>query len=97
LLGIVAMCLGIALITEQLGLSIEMGAFVAGLMISEAEYADQTLAYVEPIRDVFAALFFAAIGMLIDPLFLWDNLDLILGLVSIVSIGKFLVIRSKPR
>jgi monovalent cation:H+ antiporter-2, CPA2 family len=92
LLGVVTLCLGIALITEHLGLSIEMGAFVAGLMISEVEYADQTLAYVEPLRDIFAALFFAAIGMLIDPLFLWDNLDLILGLVSIVSIGKFLII-----
>ncbi len=92
LLGIVTLCLGIALITEQLGLSIEMGAFVAGLMISEVEYADQTLAYVEPIRDVFAALFFAAIGMLIDPLFLWNNLDLILGLVFIVFVGKFVII-----
>jgi monovalent cation:H+ antiporter-2, CPA2 family len=92
LLGVVTLCLGIALITEQLGLSIEMGAFVAGLMISEAEYADQTLAYVEPIRDVFAALFFAAIGMLIDPLFLWNNWDLILGLVSIVFVGKFTII-----
>jgi monovalent cation:H+ antiporter-2, CPA2 family len=92
LLGVVTLCLGIALITEHLGLSIEMGAFVAGLMISEVEYADQTLAYVEPLRDIFAALFFAAIGMLIDPLFLWDNLDLILGLVSIVFVGKFLII-----
>jgi monovalent cation:H+ antiporter-2, CPA2 family len=92
LLGIVTLCLGIALLTARLGLSIEMGAFVAGLMISEVEYADQTLAYVEPIRDVFAALFFAAIGMLIDPLFLWNNLDLILGLVLIVFVGKFVII-----
>ena len=92
LLGIVAMCLGIALVTAYLGLSIEMGAFVAGLMISEVEYADQTLAYVEPLRDIFAALFFAAIGMLIDPFFLWENLDLILGLVSIVFVGKFAII-----
>lgn len=57
LLGVVALCLGIALLTEHLGFSIEMGAFVAGLMISEVEYADQTLTYVEPIRDIFAALF----------------------------------------
>lgn len=92
LLGTVTLCLGIALTTESLGLSIEMGAFVAGLMISEVEYADQTLAYVEPIRDVFAALFFAAIGMLIDPLFLWNNLDLILGLVFIVCVGKFAIV-----
>ena len=92
LLGVVAICLGIALLTEHLGLSIEMGAFVAGLMISEAEYADQTLTYVEPLRDIFASLFFASIGMLIDPFFLWNNLELILGLVAIVFVGKFLII-----
>jgi len=92
LLGIVALCLGIALLTEHLGLSIEMGAFVAGLMISEVEYADQTLAYVEPLQDIFATLFFAAIGMLIDPVFLWNNLELILGLVALVIVGKFLIV-----
>lgn len=92
LLCVVALCLGIALLTEHLGLSIEMGAFVAGLMISEVEYSDQTLTYVEPLRDIFASLFFAAIGMLIDPVFLWNNLELILGLVTIVFIGKFLIV-----
>ncbi|HEY9752081.1 MAG TPA: cation:proton antiporter [Coleofasciculaceae cyanobacterium] len=92
LLGVVALCLGIALLTEQMWLSIEMGAFVAGLMISEVEYADQTLTYVEPLRDIFASLFFAAIGMLIDPVFLWNNLELILGLVTLVLIGKFLIV-----
>lgn len=92
LLGVVALCLGIALLTNKLGFSIEMGAFVAGLMISEVEYADQTLTYVEPIRDIFAALFFVSVGMLIDPLFLWKNIELILGLVTIVFLGKFLII-----
>jgi CPA2 family monovalent cation:H+ antiporter-2 len=92
LLGVVALCLGIALLTEYLGLSIEMGAFIAGLMISEVEYADQTLTYVEPIRDVFASLFFAAVGMLIDPVFIWNNGELILGLVALVLVGKFLIV-----
>nr|WP_242032330.1 cation:proton antiporter [Aphanizomenon flos-aquae] len=92
LLGIVTICLGIAIFTEYLGLSIEMGAFVAGLMISEVEYADETLTIVEPLRDIFASLFFAAIGMLIDPIFLWQNLELILGLVALVFVGKFLII-----
>ncbi len=92
LLGIVTLCLAIALLTDKLGLSIEMGAFVAGLMISEVEYSDQTLTYVEPLRDVFAALFFAAVGMLIDPIFLWNNLELILGLVLLVFVGKFLIV-----
>ncbi|TYQ29313.1 cation:proton antiporter [Pseudanabaena sp. UWO310] len=92
LLSVIVLCLGIALLTEHLGLSIEMGAFVAGLMISEVEYADQALTYVEPLRDVFATLFFAAIGMLIDPLFLIQNWELILSLVAIVMIGKFLIV-----
>jgi CPA2 family monovalent cation:H+ antiporter-2 len=92
LLGVVALCLGIALLTHRLGFSIEMGAFVAGLMISEVEYADQTLTYVEPLRDIFAALFFVSVGMLIDPKFLWDNLELILGLVALVFAGKFLIV-----
>lgn len=92
LLSVIVLCLGIALLTESLGLSIEMGAFVAGLMISEVEYADQALTYVEPLRDVFATLFFAAIGMLIDPVFLVQNWELILGLVAIVMLGKFLIV-----
>ncbi|MGE5656120.1 MAG: cation:proton antiporter [Actinomycetota bacterium] len=92
LLGVVVLALGIALLTEHLGFSIEMGAFVAGLMISEVEYADQTLTYVEPLRDIFASLFFVAVGMLIDPSFLWTHLELILGLVFLVLVGKFLIV-----
>lgn len=91
LLGVVALCLGIALLTEHLGFSIEMGAFVAGLLISEVEYADQTLTYVEPLRDIFAALFFVSVGMLIDPIFLWNHLELIVGLVALVLLGKFAI------
>jgi CPA2 family monovalent cation:H+ antiporter-2 len=92
LLGVVTLCLGIALLTGKIGLSTEMGAFVAGLMISEVEYSDQTLDYVEPIRDICAAAFFAAIGVLIDPVFLWNNLTLILGLVTLVLVGKSLIV-----
>ena len=92
LLGVISLCVGIALLTERLGLSSEIGAFIAGLMISEVEYADQALAYVEPLRDVFAALFFAAIGMLIDPRFIADHLTLILGLVGLVMVGKFCLV-----
>ena len=92
LLTIIALCLGVALITASLGLSIEMGAFVAGLMIAEIDYADQALAKVIPLRDTFASLFFAAIGMLIDPNILWANSGVILGLVALVMLGKAIVI-----
>ncbi len=54
LLVVIALCLGVALTTASLGLSIAMGAFVAGLMISEIDYADQALAKVLPLRDTFA-------------------------------------------
>jgi monovalent cation:H+ antiporter-2, CPA2 family len=92
LLTVIALCLGVALLTAQLGLSIEMGAFVAGLMISEIDYADQALAKVLPMRDTFASMFFASIGMLIDPNVLIDNFGIILGLVTLVMVGKAIVI-----
>ncbi|WP_268836617.1 cation:proton antiporter [Synechococcus sp. Nb3U1] len=92
LLGVISLCVGIALLTDRIGISSEIGAFIAGLMISEVEYADQTLDYVEPLRDVFAALFFAAIGMLIDPSFIASHLLLILTLVGLVMVGKLLII-----
>jgi CPA2 family monovalent cation:H+ antiporter-2 len=92
LLTVIALCLGVALITAKLGLSIEMGAFVAGLMISEIDYADQALAKILPLRDTFASLFFASIGMLIDPNVLVQNFVTILVLVTIVMLGKAAII-----
>ena len=92
LLTLVALCLGVAIITARLGLSIEIGAFVAGLMIAEVDYADQALGKVLPLRDTFASLFFVSIGMLIDPEVLVENIGRILGLVSLVMVGKALVI-----
>lgn len=88
LLGILVLCLGIALLASSLGLGIAMGAFVAGLMISNVEYADHALDRILPMRDVFATLFFTSIGLLIDPVFLFENLPQLLGLVAISMIGK---------
>lgn len=92
LLVVIALCLGVSLTTAYLGLSIAMGAFVAGLMISEIDYADQALAKILPLRDTFASLFFASIGMLIDPAILINNFGLILGLVTLVMLGKAAII-----
>jgi len=92
LLTVVALCLGVAWTTYLLGLSVEMGAFVAGLMISEIDYADHALAKILPLRDTFACLFFASIGMLIDPQLLLSNANVILGLVALEMIGKAAII-----
>lgn len=92
LLTVVALCLGVAWVTSQLGLSIAMGAFVAGLMISEVDYSEQALGKILPLRDTFACMFFVSIGMLIDPRLLWSELWIILGLVTLVMVGKAVII-----
>ena len=92
LITVIALCLGVALVTAKLGLSIEMGAFVAGLMVSGVDYSDHALAKVLPLRDTFACLFFASIGMLINPVVLFQNFGLILLLVTLVMLGKAIII-----
>ncbi|HEY9881312.1 MAG TPA: cation:proton antiporter [Leptolyngbyaceae cyanobacterium] len=92
LLATVVLCLTVAWVTNELGLSIEMGAFVAGLMISEVEYSEQALGKILPLRDTFACLFFVSIGMLIDPELLAEDLGIILGLVLLVMVGKAVII-----
>lgn len=66
LLSVIALCLGIAWLTSQSGLSLALGAFIAGLVISESEYSHQAMAEVLPFRDSFNSLFFVSIGMLMD-------------------------------
>ncbi len=91
-LSVFALCLGVALLTALIGLGIEMGAFVAGLMISQIESSDHALDRVLPMRDVFATLFFASIGTLIDLGFLLQNALILLELVAMVMIGKAMIV-----
>ena len=90
LLTIVVLGLGTAWLTSLIGLSIALGAFLAGLIVSESEYSHQALAEVLPFRDSFNSLFFVSIGMLLDPRVLLDHPILILALVMTVVLGKFL-------
>jgi CPA2 family monovalent cation:H+ antiporter-2 len=66
LLAALLLCLGLAVATHALGLSYALGAFVAGLLLSESEYVHQAAAEIAPLRDVFASLFFVGIGMLLE-------------------------------
>ena len=65
-LGALAICLAMSLVTARLGFSLALGAFLAGLIISESEYSHQVVAEILPLRDVFNSLFFVSIGMLLD-------------------------------
>ncbi len=66
LLSVIFICLSTALLTSSAGLSLALGAFLAGLVISESEYSQQTVAHITPFKDIFMSFFFVSIGMLLD-------------------------------
>ncbi len=73
LLGVFMLCVGIALITQSLGLSLALGAFLAGFILSESKYSHQAVAVMLPFRDVLMSLFFISVGMLLDIPFLLEH------------------------
>ncbi|KAF8380401.1 hypothetical protein HHK36_027887 [Tetracentron sinense] len=91
-LASVAFCLLSAWCSDKLGLSLELGSFVAGVMISTTDFAQHTLDQVEPIRNLFAALFLSSIGMLINVHFLWNHVDILLASVILVVVVKTTVV-----
>lgn len=96
LLTIVSLALGTALGTYSFGLSLAFGAFIAGLVVSECDFNHQIVAEVLPLRDIFATIFFVSVGMLINPLFLLENMQTILVIVAAVVVGKFLICLALP-
>src|SRR6185436_20127923 len=87
----IAVCLGAALATQRLGLSPALGAFVAGLLVSESEYAHQIVAEVIPFRDLFSSLFFISMGMLLDPRFLAAKPGLVVLVLLLTLVLKAFV------
>ena len=88
LMTIVLACLGTAAITAQAGLSLALGAFLAGLVLSESEYGHQAFTEVLPFRDTLASLFFVSVGMLLDIRFLADHAALVAATVLAIVVGK---------
>jgi len=84
----IAFCLLIASITEYIGLSMELGAFIAGVAISVTSFAEKTLRSLEPFRNIFAALFLTSIGLIMNPHFLWLHIDVLLTSVMILVLFK---------
>jgi CPA2 family monovalent cation:H+ antiporter-2 len=85
---IVLMSLGTAWVTSQFGLSLALGAFIAGMVLSESEYSHQVVADVLPFRDVFNSVFFISIGMLLSLSALWADLPVVLAWVAALTLGK---------
>jgi monovalent cation:H+ antiporter-2, CPA2 family len=87
---LLVLCLGTAWLTSLAGLSLALGAFLAGLAISESEYSHQAMAEAIPFRDAFGSLFFVSIGMLMDVVFVAKNLPVVAAVVVAVIVLKTL-------
>jgi monovalent cation:H+ antiporter-2, CPA2 family len=91
LMSILLICLAVALLTSQLGMSLAFGAFLAGLMISESEYSHNAFGHLIPFKDTFTSFFFVSIGMLLDLNFVMENYPIVLLTVFLVLFLKTFV------
>jgi CPA2 family monovalent cation:H+ antiporter-2 len=87
MLCVVVICFGVAWLTSKAGLSLALGAFLAGLIISESEYSHQALGSVLPFRDVFTTFFFVSIGMMLDIRFLFHQF----GFIVLTALGVLVI------
>jgi len=89
ILAILAITLGTAMgAAELFGVSLALGAFVAGIVVSESPLSHQVGADVLPFREAFAVLFFVSIGMLVDPIYLLNNMGRVLALTALIVVGR---------
>lgn len=91
LLTILFLCFGTAWLTSRFGLSLALGAFVAGLVISESEYSHQIVAEVLSFRDIFLSLFFVSIGMLLDIGFFIKHLPMLAAIAAGIILFKTVI------
>jgi CPA2 family monovalent cation:H+ antiporter-2 len=88
---VLAIGFGTAALTQAVGLSLALGAFVAGLIISGSHFAHEALAELLSVRDAFVALFFVTIGLLVNPQTLLSNPSLLAVMLLLIIVGKFLI------
>ena len=92
LLTVVLLCLGMSWVTSHYGLSLALGAFIAGMVIADSDYSHQVTAEVLPFRDVFNSLFFVSIGMLLSLAAFANTIGLVIVLVLGLIVGKALIV-----
>jgi CPA2 family monovalent cation:H+ antiporter-2 len=90
LVALVGICFGFALLARAFGYSVALGAFFAGALVSESGAGKQLERLVEPVRDVFAAVFFVSVGMLIEPALVLRYWAPVLAYTLIVVVGRFI-------
>lgn len=93
ILAVLAVTLGTALgASELFGVSLALGAFVAGAIISQSHLSHQVSADLFSFREIFTVLFFVSVGMLVNPVFLWENIGQVVSLSLLVILGKAIIV-----
>ncbi|MCK5104121.1 MAG: cation:proton antiporter [Cyclobacteriaceae bacterium] len=90
-MSILLLCLSVALLTAELGMSLAFGAFLAGLMISESDYSHNVFGNIIPFKDTFTSFFFVSIGMLLNLNFIIENYLLVISIVVLVIFLKMVI------
>ena len=88
LISAVAVCFAISLVAQALGYSVALGAFIAGSLVAESGEVPTVARLVAPVRDMFAAVFFVSVGMLIDPALVAKHWGAVVVLAGVVIVGK---------
>ncbi|MBV6404824.1 MAG: cation:proton antiporter [Flavobacteriales bacterium] len=88
---IVVLCFATAWLSSAIGLSLALGAFFAGLVVSESEHRFQATGNILPFHEVFISFFFVSIGMLLDVAYLWKHFGLVLLFTLLTLVGKALI------
>ncbi len=96
-LNLLLVTLALAWLTERAGLSLALGAFIAGMLISETEYKHQVETDIRPFHDVLLGLFFISIGMMLDWRLVLERWPLVLVLATLPVLGKLLLITALAR
>ncbi|MFZ4538855.1 monovalent cation:proton antiporter-2 (CPA2) family protein [Propionivibrio sp.] len=96
-LNVLFVTLGLAWLTEAVGLSLALGAFVAGMLISETEFRHQVEEDIKPFRDVLLGLFFVTVGMMLDLSLVFSNFWLVLAVLVALLVVKFALIYGLSR
>lgn len=91
LLTVIAICFGTAALTNLVEVSLALGAFLAGLVVSESHYSDHAISEILPLKTIFNAVFFVSVGMLLDLQFVIENPLLLLGVAAGVLLLKFIL------
>jgi CPA2 family monovalent cation:H+ antiporter-2 len=94
---IAALGLGVGYVTYQIGLSFAFGAFMAGMVLSESDYTHQAESEIAPLRELFTMLFFASVGMLLEPQFLASHALRVLAVVAVIMLGKAAIVSALVR